>query len=117
MLAGAHEYEYEYGPVQAANDPRTVPTMGSIPPPLQQTQYTSSVGYTTAPEASVDNITQGLSQATLGSGPSQQFPQSYAQSTQKEPNYIITTRNPNTTSEKFDPREQQRVPTCPTNNG
>lgn len=105
----ADDYEYDYGPEQAEDDPRTNPSsLDPIAQPSPQTAYTQQVAYTTTPAegADVDNLARSLSQTTLGPGTSSNFQPTYTstQSRQSGPNYIIT-RNPNTSSEEFDPRE------------
>jgi hypothetical protein len=104
------DYEWDYGQVQSSAIPRNQPPLDL--PQASPNQYSVQNEYTTArpgTSTSVDDITQGM--ATLGtSSSSVQQPMFNKASwpTPSAPSNIITTKNPYTDSETFDPRE------CPT---
>ena len=106
----ADDYEYEYEQKQAEDYPRTNPSsLDPIVQPSLQPAYTQQTAYTTAPAegtTDVDNLVRSFSQTSLGPGTSSSLQSTYTstQFRQSEPNYI-TTRNPHTSSEEFDPRE------------
>jgi hypothetical protein len=106
------DYEWDYGQVQSSALPRTQPSLTLSQPSPNQYADQNENNYTTAPpgtSTSVEDITQGIAHTTLDSSSS-----SAQQPTFKAPwatpsvssNYI-TTKNPYTDTEAFDPRECQ----------
>jgi hypothetical protein len=108
------DYEWDYGQVQSSALPRHQPSL-DISQPLSNEypdQNESNLNYTNAPpgtSTSIEDITQGIAQSTLGSSSSsiQQPTFKATWPTPSAPSNYITTRNPSVDRESFDPRKCQ----------
>ena len=97
------DYEWDYGQVQSSALPRHQPSL-DISQPLSNEypdQNESNLNYTNTPpgtSTSVEDITQGIAQSTLGS----------SSSSIQQPTFKATSpRNPPVDRESFDPRKCQ----------
>jgi hypothetical protein len=104
------DYEWDYGQVQSSALPRHHPSLDMSQPPPNQYPDQNENSYTTAPpgiSTSVEDITQGIAQSTLGSSSSSTQQPTFRAPWPSPParsNYIKT-RNPSTDREAFDPRK------------
>jgi hypothetical protein len=108
-ICAIEDYEWDYGQVQSSALPRNLPSP-DLPQSLSNEYPEQTEGnYTTTP--SVEGVTQGIAQTTLGLSSSSiqqhKFRSPWPTPSVPIPSNHITTRNPSTDRESFDPRECQ----------